>query len=65
MTDSWVVVPPGSHTDYVVEVHRDPGPDASAPYGFRYRSVTTVAAPSLLAPLALPSIDIAVGDLLP
>ena len=49
----------------VLEVHRDPVPDSSAPYGWRYRSVTTLAPPAVAAPLALPSMRIAVADLLP
>jgi Uma2 family endonuclease len=51
--------------DDVVEVYRDPGPDLSAPYGFRYRSVDTLRPPSVIAPLAIPSVAIAVLDLLP
>ena len=59
--DYWVV----NLIDRVLEVYRDPGPDPSAPYGWRYRSVTTVAPPAVVAPLALPSTRIAVADLLP
>jgi Uma2 family endonuclease len=59
--DYWIV----NVVDHVVELYRDPGPDVSAPYGFRYRSVTTVVAPSVIVPLALPSVRIAVADLLP
>ena len=59
--DYWIV----NLIDRVLEVYRDPGPDQSAPYGWRYRSVTTVAPPAVVAPLALPSTRIAVADLLP
>src|SRR2546426_10109290 len=38
--DYWIV----NLVDRVLEVYRDPGPDSSAPYGWRYRSVTTLAA---------------------
>ncbi len=51
--------------DRVLEVYRDPGLDQSAPYGWRYRSVETLAPPSVVVPLALPSAQIAVADLLP
>ena len=59
--DYWIV----NLIDRVLEVYRDPGPDPLAPYGWRYRSVTTVAPPAVVAPLALPSTRIAVADLLP
>jgi hypothetical protein len=44
---------------------REPIADASALYGWRYRSVQTFTAQSVVAPLALPSSSIAVADLLP
>jgi len=59
--DYWIV----NLVDRVVEVYRDPGPDSSAPYGWRYRAVTTLAPPAVVAPLAFPAIQIAVADLLP
>ncbi len=49
----------------VLEIYRDPVPDPSAPCGWRYRSVTTLAPPAVAAPLALPATRIAVADLLP
>ena len=58
--DYWIV----NLRDRVLEVHRDPGADASAPYGWRYRSVQTLAPPSMVAPLALPAARIAVAGLL-
>ena len=51
--------------DRLLEVHRDPEPDPSAPYGWRYRSVTALAPPALVTPLAFTSSRIAVADLLP
>ena len=36
--DYWIV----NLIDRVVEMYRDPGPDASAPYGWRYRSAQTL-----------------------
>src|SRR5947199_3924761 len=59
--DYWIV----NLIDRVLEVYRDPGPDPSAPYGWRYRSVTTLAPPAIVVPLAFPSGQIAVLDLLP
>ena len=51
--------------DRVLEVYRDPEPDPSAPYGWRYRSITVLAPPAVVAPLAFTSRRIAVADLLP
>jgi Uma2 family endonuclease len=59
--DYWIV----NLVDRVLEVYRDPGPDPSAPYGWRYRSVTTLAPPAVVAPLAFASSQLAVADLLP
>ena len=59
--DYWIV----NLVDRVLEVYRDPGPDPPALYGWRYRSVTTLAPPAVVVPLAFPSGQIAVLDLLP
>jgi Uma2 family endonuclease len=48
-----------------VEVYRDPIPDASLVYGFRYSSRTDRLPPAVLNPLALPQAAVAVADLLP
>ena len=61
VADYWIV----NLVDRVLEVYRDPEPDPSAPYGWRYRSVTALAPPALVAPLAFTSSRIAVADLLP
>lgn len=61
IADYWIV----NLVDRVLEIYRDPVLDASAPYGWRYRFVTTLAPPALAVPLAFPSIEIAVSDLLP
>ena len=50
--------------DRVLEVYRDPVEDASAPSGWRYRSITILAPPALVAPLAFPSCRLSVTDLL-
>jgi Uma2 family endonuclease len=59
--DYWIV----NLVDRVLEVYRDPAPDASAAYGWRYRSVTRLMPPAVVVPLALASRQIAVADLLP
>ena len=59
--DYWIV----NLVDGVVEVYRDPEPDASAAFGWRYRSVTRLAPPATVAPLAFSGERIAVADLLP
>ena len=59
--DYWIV----NLVDRILEIYRDPGPDLSAFYGWRYRSVTTLAPPAAASPRAFPSIQIAVSDLLP
>jgi hypothetical protein len=46
-------------------VYRDPEPDASAAFGWRYRFVTRLAPPATVAPLAFSGERIAVTDLLP
>jgi len=59
--DYWIV----NLVDGVVEVYRDPGPDESAAFGWRYRSVTRLVPPATVEPLALGGQRIAVADLLP
>jgi Uma2 family endonuclease len=59
--DYWIV----NLVDRVLEVYRDPGPNPSAPYGWRYRSVATLAPPAVVVPLSFPSAQVAVADLLP
>lgn len=49
----------------VVEVHRDPGARVSVRPGARYRSVTVVAPPAAIFPLARPDARVATADLLP
>jgi Uma2 family endonuclease len=59
--DYWIV----NLVDRILEVYRDPGPDSSAAYGWRYRSVTTLAPPAVVVPLAFTATQVAVLDLLP
>jgi len=62
IADYWIV----NLIDRVLEVYRGPVQAASAPYGWRYRSVQTLAPPApLVSPLALPSAGIPVVSLLP
>ena len=51
--------------DSVVEVYRDPEADASAAFGWRYRSVSPLVPPATVAPLAFGGARIAVANLLP
>ncbi|HWP74654.1 MAG TPA: Uma2 family endonuclease, partial [Methylomirabilota bacterium] len=50
--------------DRVVEVYRDPGPDALAVHGWRYRSVARLGLAGTVEPVALPSARVRVADLL-
>jgi len=59
--DYWIV----NLADRVLEVYRQPEPDASATHRWRYRSVTLLASPAMVVPMAFPSSQIAVADLLP
>jgi Uma2 family endonuclease len=59
--DYWIV----NLVDGVVEIYRDPEPDASAAFGWRYRSVAGLTPPASVAPLAFGAERIAVADLLP
>lgn len=58
--DYWIV----NLVDRVLEVYRDPSADASAVYGWHYRSVARLTAPAEVALLVLPDLRIAVADLL-
>jgi Uma2 family endonuclease len=61
LVDYWIV----NLRDRVVEVHREPGPDAAASFGWRYRSVQIFGLDAMLFPLALPGVPVRVADLLP
>jgi Uma2 family endonuclease len=49
----------------VLEVYREPGPDAAALYGWAYRSAQSLSAGEDISPLASPTARINVADLLP
>jgi Uma2 family endonuclease len=59
--DYWIV----NLVEGVIEVYRDPEPDTSAVFGWRYRSATRLAPPAAVVPLAWGGVRIAVADLLP
>ena len=61
LPDYWIV----NLIARVLEIHRDPVPDPSARYEWRYASVRTAAGSETVTPLALPTVHIAVADLLP
>ncbi len=51
--------------DRVLEVYRQPIPDAAAPFGWRYASKQVLDPPSSVTPLAVAGARIVVSDLLP
>jgi len=51
--------------DHVVEVYRQPLPDATAEFGMRYGSVSTLKPGQSIVPHAAPQATVAVADLLP
>lgn len=58
--DYWIV----NLIDRALEVYREPGADASAPYGWSYRSVARVTPPAAITLLEPAAGPIAVADLL-
>lgn len=61
LPEYWIV----NLMDQVLEVYREPGPDAGAPYGWAYRAVLTLGPDKHVTPLALPSTRLLVADFLP
>jgi len=61
LADYWIV----NLRDRVVEVYREPRPDAAASFGWRYRSIEVFGLDAMLFPLALPGAPVRVSDLLP
>lgn len=51
--------------DNVLEVRRDPRPDATQPFGFGYATLVTFTASDFVTPLGVPGARIPVADLLP
>jgi Uma2 family endonuclease len=60
IAEYWIV----NLIDRVVEVYRDPEPDPAAAHGWGYRSASRLAPPAVVTPVALPSAQVGVGDLL-
>jgi len=61
LQEYWIV----NLVDSVLEVHREPQPDADSAYGWAYRSVEILRSPAMVTPLAAPGVLIPVADLLP
>ena len=61
IADYWIV----NLVDRVVEVYRDPAPDASTAFEWRYRSVARLAPPATVTPLAFAHRALPVALLLP
>jgi len=61
LADYWIV----NLIDRVLEVCREPVPDAAASFGWRYRSVRALGRETSVAPLASPDTPVRVVDLLP
>ena len=58
--DYWIV----NLVDRVLEVYREPAPEPSAPYGWRFQSVVRLVSGTAVAPLAFPERQFLVADLL-
>ncbi len=61
VADYWIV----NLSDHVVEVYRDPIVDATAEFGMRYGSVSTLKPGATIIPIAAPQVAVNVADLLP
>jgi Uma2 family endonuclease len=61
LQDYWIV----NLGDRVLEVYREPVPDPSAPYGWRYRSVVRLTPADVVELAGVSAARVAVADLLP
>jgi Uma2 family endonuclease len=61
IAEYWIV----NLEDRVVEVYRDPGPDLTAPFGWRYTSVDRFRPGDSVTPLGVPAAPVAMAALLP
>jgi Uma2 family endonuclease len=61
LVEYWIV----NLVEHALEVYREPGPDPTAAFGWRYRSVEALGRGASVSPLALPGAAIRVLDLLP
>ena len=61
IADYWIV----NLIDRVVEVHRDPAADLTAPFGWRYASVERLRPPGAVTPIGVPATPVRLATLLP
>ncbi len=61
ISDGWLV----NLVERQIEVYREPVSDASQRYGWRYGRVTVYRSGEVIAPLAKPDAQVAVGNVLP
>ncbi len=61
IAEYWIV----NLEDGELEIYRDPQPDPTATFGFRYFTTTVLRRGDSVTPLAAPRATIAVSDLLP
>jgi Uma2 family endonuclease len=61
LADYWVL----NLVDRVLEVYREPAPDAAAPFGWRYTRSEVFRADTRVRPLAAPGASVGVSQLLP
>ncbi len=61
LAEYWIV----NLADRRLEVRREAAPDASAPFGWRYRSIQVLGPEGSVVPLAAPAASVCVTDLLP
>jgi Uma2 family endonuclease len=61
IAEYWIV----NVADRILEVHRDPAPDAGAPLGYAYATVERLTPGKYVSPLAVPEQRIAVAELVP
>lgn len=59
--ECWII----NLVDRVLEVYRGPEREASAPYGWVYRSMVALVAPAIVAPAGISGVQVAVASLLP
>lgn len=61
LVDYWIL----NLIDRVLEVYREPTPDSTAPFGWRYSRVETLDSAGSVSPLSAASVSVRVGRLLP
>jgi len=61
LRDYWIL----NLVDRVLEVYREPVPDATASFGWRYATVDRFGPDAFVSPLPAPAARIAISDLLP